>query len=313
MLIEDLRTFVEVADAGGINSAARRLGIGKSVVSRRLARLEEDLNVQLLSRTARGALLTEAGILFRDRAASVCAVIDTAREEMSPEGELRGLLRIAAPATFGSYFSRTLAELARRHPLLNVHARFNDRYVDLVAEGFDCGIRVGWLPDSNLVARRIGSMPVHVYASPSYIAAHGAPETPNDLLKHSAILPGANTLTFSDGTQTFTVSPQGRYKADYAPALADAAAAGIGITVLAEIIAQPYVERGALTRLMPRYSLPPVGIYVVRPPSQHDARKVRVLIDLMVEMHSSPSDVDSFPKKRTKGKSRKSLPRGRTR
>ena len=95
--IEDLQTFVEVADAGGVSSAARRLGVSKSIVSRRLFRLEAELGVQLLARTTRGAALTEAGVTFRDHAARVCAEIDIARETILPAGDLRGRLRIAAP------------------------------------------------------------------------------------------------------------------------------------------------------------------------------------------------------------------------
>ncbi|MDR6955953.1 DNA-binding transcriptional LysR family regulator [Ancylobacter sp. 3268] len=282
MEIEDLRTFVEVADAGGIISAARRLNIAKSIVSRRLVRLEQELGTQLVSRTTRGAVLTEAGLLFRDQAASICRVIDAAREEMSPDGDLRGLLRIAAPASFGTHFARTLGELARRHPSLHIHTRFQDRYVDLVAEGFDCAIRVGYLPDSNLVARKIGTLPVRLYASPAYLDEYGAPDTPSDVLKHSAITPGNETWTFSNGDQTFTVHPQGRFKADNAYALAEAAAAGVGIVALGEVIAEAYVAKGELIPIMTRYELPPVGIYIVRPPGQHVPRKVRILIDTMV-------------------------------
>jgi len=285
--IEDLRTFVEIADAGGINSAARRLGLAKSIVSRRLLRLEEEMGAELLARTTRGVVLTEAGISFRDRAAEICTAIDTAREEMSPNGDLRGLLRIAGPASVGNHFASALAELARRHPGLQVHTRFSDQYVDLAAEGFDCGIRVGYLTDSNLIARKIGSLPVGLYASPEYIAQNGAPERPGDVLKHSAITPGTNAWTFSDGEQTFTVHPQGRFKADNAYVLAEAAAAGIGITAMGEMIAASYVEKGALVPIMTGYRLPDVGIYVVRPPSQHTPRKVRILIDLLVERFTS--------------------------
>src|SRR5712692_3596944 len=99
--LEDLRTFVEVADAGGLTPAARRLGLSKSIVSRRLLRLEEELGVQLLARTTRGAALTEAGATFREHAARVCAEIDLARETILPAGDLRGLLRLAAPLSFG--------------------------------------------------------------------------------------------------------------------------------------------------------------------------------------------------------------------
>lgn len=158
--IDDLRPFVEVADAGGENSAARRLGVAKSIVSRRVLRLEDELGVQLLTRSTRGAALTGAGTMFRDRAADICSSIDAAREEMYPEGELKGLLRVVAPASFTAQLAKPLAELGRRHASLHVHICFNDRYVDLVGEGFDCGIRVCYLPDSNLAARRIGSLGV---------------------------------------------------------------------------------------------------------------------------------------------------------
>src|SRR6266851_9137850 len=156
MDIEDLQTFVAVADAGGVSPGARRLGVSKSIVSRRLFRLEEQLGVQLLARTTRGAALTEAGVTFRDHAARVCAEIDLARETILPAGDLRGRLRIAAPLSFGTtHLAPVLAQLARRHPRLHVHTSYSDRFVDIVGEGFDVAIRVGYLPDSNLIARRI--------------------------------------------------------------------------------------------------------------------------------------------------------------
>ena len=124
MDIEELRTFVEVADAGGISPAALRLGIAKSIVSRRLLRLEEELGVQLLARTTRGAALTEAGATFRDYAARVCAEIDAAKETILPAGDLRGRLRIAAPLSFGpTHFAPALADMARRHPAAHTSRR----------------------------------------------------------------------------------------------------------------------------------------------------------------------------------------------
>lgn len=275
--------FIEVADAGGINSAARRLGLAKSIVSRRLLRLEQELGAELLARTTRGAVLTEAGVSFRDQAADICARIDAAREEMSPDGDLRGLLRIAGPASVGTLFASALADFARRHPALNVHTRFSDQYVDLAAEGFDCAIRVGYMPDSNLVARKIGSLPMRLYASPEYIAENGAPESPSEILKHPAITAGTNSWVFSNGDQSFTVHPQGRFKADNAYVLTEAAAAGLGVLAMGEMIAGPYVAAGKLVPIMTEFTLPDVGIFIVRPPSQHVPRKVRVLVDLLTE------------------------------
>src|ERR1700679_2474460 len=150
--LEDIETFGVVADAGGVSPAARRLGVSKSIVSRRLLRLETELGVQLLARTTRGAGLTEAGTTFREHAARISAEMNAAREELAPAGDLRGRLRIAAPLSFGpTHVAPVLAELARLHPLLQVHAAYGDRFVDLVGEGFDAAIRVGYLGDSNLV------------------------------------------------------------------------------------------------------------------------------------------------------------------
>ncbi len=155
--LEDLRIFVEVADAGGISSAALRLGISKSMVSRRITQLEAELGAQLLARTTRGIALTEAGATFREYAAKISAELDVARETMLPAGELRGRMRVAAPLSFGpTHFAPVLSQMARRHPQLHISSSYTDRFVDLVGEGFDCAIRVGYLPDSSLVARRVG-------------------------------------------------------------------------------------------------------------------------------------------------------------
>ena len=117
MEIDELRTFVEVADSGGITAASMRLGLAKSIVSRRLARLEQELGVQLIARTTRGTVLTETGLTFRDHAARVCAEVDVALEAVRPTGDLRGRLRVAAPLSFGpTHFAWVLAEMATLAP-----------------------------------------------------------------------------------------------------------------------------------------------------------------------------------------------------
>lgn len=282
--LEDLYTFVEVADSGGVSAAARRLGVSKSIVSRRLLRLEADLGVQLLTRTTRGAALTEAGVTFRDHAARVCAEMDMARETILPTGDLRGRLRIAAPLSFGlTHLAPVLAELARRYPLLNVHTYYSDHFVDLVGGGFDCAVRVGYLSDSNLIARRIGPVRGELVASPEYIKQHGAPETPDEILTHQALLQGTETWRFIDGNKVITVHPQGRFKADNGTALAAAAVAGLGIAALPEFMIEAALAAGTLVPVMNRYPLPEGGIFILRPPGRHPARKVRVLTELLIE------------------------------
>lgn len=284
MDIEDLRTFVDVADAGGVSPAARRLGVAKSIVSRRLARLEAELGVQLLARTTRGAALTEAGATFREHAARACAEMDAAREAILPTGELRGRLRIAAPLTFGpTHFASVFAEMARRHPQLHVHAAYSDRFVDMVAEGFDCAVRVGYLPDSNLVARCVGPLYGRLVASPDYVSAHGSPQSPDELGAHEALMQGTEPWQFMDGDEVVTVHPRGRFKADNGTALLAAALSGLGIAWLPDGLTREHRDSGALVQVMPRHPPPPAGIYVIRPPGQHPSLKVRALTDLLIE------------------------------
>ncbi len=284
MDFEDLRTFVDVADAGGVSSAARRLGVSKSIVSRRLFRLEVELGIQLLARTTRGAALTEAGVTFREHAARVCAEIDVARETILPAGELRGRLRIAAPLSLGpTHLAPVFAEIARRHPQLHVHASYSDRFVDIIGEGFDCAIRVGYLNDSNLIARRVGPVHGKLVASPDYIGEHGTPETPDELLTHQALMQGTETWQFMDGDKTVSIHPQGRFKADNGTALAAAAVAGLGIAWLPDHLIKGYLDSGSLVQVMTRYPVPTGGMFVVRPPGQHSTRKVRVLTELLIE------------------------------
>ncbi|ATD68465.1 LysR family transcriptional regulator [Luteimonas chenhongjianii] len=296
MNVEDLRTFVEVADAGGITSAARRLGIAKSIVSRRLARLEDDLGAQLLARTTRGAALTEAGSTFRDHAARVVAEIDAAKEAILPNGELRGRLRVAAPLSFGpTHIAPALAELARTHPELHVHVCYTDRFVDIVAEGYDCAVRLGHLQDSNLIARRVGPIYGRLVASPAYIAAHGAPESPDEILAHQALMQGTEAWQFMDGDTIVTIRPQGRFKADNGSALAMAAVAGIGIGYLPDGLVSRHIAAGELVPLMPRYPVRSAGMFVLRPPGQHPPRKIRVLTDTLIACFGQAADMMGAP------------------
>lgn len=284
MDIEELQTFVEVADAGGVSPAAVRLGVSKSIVSRRLARLEAELGVQLLARSTRGAALTEAGATFRDYAARVCAEMDVAREAILPAGALRGRLRVAAPLSFGpTHFAPVLAEMARRHPQLHIQTCYSDRFVDLIAEGYDCAIRVGYLQDSNLIARCIGPIKGKLVASPGYIKAYGAPQKPEELIAHQALMQSTEAWQFLDGDKVVAVRPQGRFKADSGVALVAAAVAGLGIAYLPDCLTHDSLASGALVPIMTAYPPPPAGAYMVRPAGQHPAQKIRVLTELLIE------------------------------
>ncbi|AZF32145.1 Transcriptional regulator, LysR family [Pseudomonas sp. R4-35-07] len=284
MDIEELQTFVEVADAGGVSPAAARLGVSKSIVSRRLARLEAQLGVQLLTRSTRGAALTEAGATFRDYAARVCSEMESAREAILPAGALQGRLRVAAPLSFGpTHFAPVLAEMAVRHPQLQIQTCYSDRFVDLIAEGYDCAIRVGYLQDSNLIARRIGPINGKLVASPGYIKAYGSPEKPEEIAAHQALMQSTEAWQFMDGDKIVAIRPQGRFKADNGIALVAAAVAGLGVAYLPDCLTYDSVASGALVPIMTRYPPPPAGAYLVRPAGQHPAQKIRIFAELLIE------------------------------
>ena len=173
--------------------------------------------------------------------------------------------------------------MARRHPQLHIYSCYSDRFVDLITEGYDCAIRVGYLADSNLIARRVGPIYGKLVASPCYIAAHGAPKTPDEIPGHQALMQGTEAWQFRDGDKIVAIHPQGRFKADSGTALVAAAVAGLGLAWLPDFLTYEDLASGALVPVMTRYPPPPAGAYVIRPPGQHPARKIRVLTEILIE------------------------------
>lgn len=282
MDLDDVKTFVEVADAGGVAPGARRLGLSKSVVSRRITRLEEALGTQLLARTARGSTLTEAGATFREHATRVVTELAVAQDALSPEGELRGQLRIAAPLSFGIVaLAPVLADLARQHPHLHIDTTYSDRFVDLVAEGVDCAIRLGQMQDSSLVARRIFAFRAQIVASPNYLAARGTPQHIDDLADHEVAMRRGETWPLMDGDTPVPVRPQGRFTADCGDAVLAAVLADVGLAALPDFLTHAHIAAGRLVPVMTRYTTRELGMYVLRPQSAYPSRKIRVLIDLL--------------------------------
>ncbi len=284
MEIDDIRAFLAVADTGGLTAAAQRLGVSKSVVSRQIARLEKDLGAVLLTRTTRGAALTEAGANFRDHGMRIAAEDEAARDIVAADGPVRGRLRVAAPLSFGpTHFSPVLAELAARHPELEIHASYSDRMVDLVADGFDAAIRLGRLSDSRLIARRVTSLGGRLVASPRYLESHPEPRTLEDLEDHPAIAQAGVPWVFEHEGRVMTFHPRARFTADNGAALVPAVLAALGVSMLPDFLIEEHIASGALVPLLPDYPLPDAGVFVLRPPGGNAPRKVRALIEIMLE------------------------------
>jgi DNA-binding transcriptional LysR family regulator len=284
--LDDIRAFLEVAKTGSFGRAARTLGLSKSMISRRVVRLEKALGAQLLSRTTRGVLVTESGHTFSAHAERALAELETAQEAVrQDEGEVDGLLRIAAPLSFGAtHLAPVLAQLALRHPRLRLYTSYSDRRVDLIAERFDVAIRLGALPDSSLIARRIAPMHGVVVASPAYLERHGMPATLAELATHEAIIQGTSAWRFRDGRREVSVPVQGRFESDSGEATLSAALAGVGVSMLPTFLAGAHIASGRLRVLLGEYEIPEFGLYVVRPPpASHVSRKIRVLTEILLE------------------------------
>jgi DNA-binding transcriptional LysR family regulator len=294
IVLEDMRCFVEAVDCGGLNRAAARLGLSKSIVSRRIAAMEEDLGVQLLTRTTRGIVPTEAGQDFRLRCERILADLAEAREAVAAKGgDLTGKLRITAPLVLGrEIVGPVLGDLARQYPRLRIDAVFTDRVVDLVAEGFDLGIRIGEPRASSLIGRKIAPIRAALIASPAYLAQAGTPGTPADLADHQCIsYSGGGDWRFRVGARWLSVRPMGRLRTDSGETIVQWAAAGLGIGNVPAYLANAEVKSGALVKLMPEFPQPEFGVHALRPPGARAPARVNLLIEALVGQLKSCKDL----------------------
>lgn len=278
--------FLAVAEAGGLSRAAHRLATSKSVVSRRLSRLEEDLGTRLLTRTNRGVVLTEAGEALRLRAQSAFDELDGALQEAAQsEEELTGLLRITAPIAFGtSHLAPLLVELMDAHPRLKLDLSLSDRRADILSEGFDVAVRMGYLPDASLIARRIGPLRLAILASHAYLARRGAPTRPRDLAEHECIVytvHDGDVWRLKEGSRFTSVRVTGRFPSDSPEAMRAAAAADHGIAGLPTFMLGPAIADGTLVPLLTAFPIAEAGLYAIRPPGTAPA-KTRAFIEVLV-------------------------------
>ena len=281
----DVLAFVRVVETGAFARAGERMGLSKSVLSRRVARLEEQLGAQLLTRTAQGALPTDIGQAYFERASSILADLDAAQEIVADAvTQIAGPIRMTAPISFGTkHLAPALAEFARQHPKVDLDISLDDKRVDLVAGGFDVAIRIGKLPDSSLKARKLTVVRASVLASPAYLKERGRPRHPRDLNGHDLLyyanLAMSEQFRFKVGNRVEQVQGHLRMRADSGDMLKAAACAGLGIVTLPNFIASDAIEAGDLEVLLQDYPLQEVGLHAVMPPGRATTARVRALID----------------------------------
>jgi DNA-binding transcriptional LysR family regulator len=299
--LTDIAVFVEVVKANSFTTAARELDLSRSVVSKYITRLEKRLGVRLLNRTTRRLSMTEAGQRFFQQSQSALMQLENAEGEIhAMQAEPKGLLRISAPSSFGIiHLAPLLPQLRQTCPELNLELSINDKLVDIVDEGID--IRIGELPDSSLIAKRISQCRYVVCASPDYFKQHGKPETPDDLTRHNCLLfqfwNTPNQWQFlSKDNQFINIKVRGEIVSNNSLALRKIMLSGGGISMAPTFLVGDDIINGRLVPVLTDYHIKPISIYAVYPHRQYLTAKARAFLEFLSEHIDIDTPYwDSFP------------------
>jgi DNA-binding transcriptional LysR family regulator len=274
-----MMTFVRVVETGSFSGAARQLGLGQPAVSKIVAQLEERLQVRLLLRSTHGLTPTEAGLRFHERARIAIQEVEEAEFEARGAGAgLSGRLRISAATTFARlHVIPHLPRFLAQHPKLEVDVVLDDRVIDLVAEGIDLSLRMGTLPDSTAVVRRLATGRRSVMATPAYLACAGVPAVPADIANHEAVIysQAGNSWMFQNGSTEVSVAVRGRVRVSAAEGLRAAVLADMGLTINSDWMFAPELASGAVVRLLEAWALPPIDLWAVFPTGRLASTKAR--------------------------------------
>lgn len=283
----EMQTFTAVVDAGSFVKAADALYLSKAAVSRYVVDLETRLGVRLLHRTTRRLSLTEEGQVFYTRSKALLAGMDEAEAEITSRSDLAsGLLRISAPLTFGILHLAPLwGAFKAQHPKVTLDITLSDRVVDLLEDGYDLAIRIGTLESSTLVSRQLSSTRLVLCASPTYLAVHGTPKQPDELVQHAVIAysywSGRDEWRFDGPQGRVVVSTQPCIRTNSGDTCRAAALAHQGVILQPAFLVGPDLAAGTLIELMPQYRAGELGVYAVYATRQHLSAKVRRLIDFL--------------------------------
>ncbi|HWL80673.1 MAG TPA: LysR family transcriptional regulator [Roseomonas sp.] len=281
-----LTVFTKVAEYGGFTAAARRLGLSVSAVTKTVARLEDELGTQLFNRTTRQLHTTDYGQEFYERCIRILADLEDAETALR-QGSISysGRVRVITPFSFGRVtLVPELPSFLRKYPEIVLDLNFSDQPVDLIAEGYDVAVRTGEISDSRLTTRLLTRGSQVTFASPTYLARHGLPRTPEDLRDHNCIVGrfGPEWSFRGPDRKPMTVRVSGNAVVNSGDALREAAVAGIGIGQGTWWLVRKDLERGLVESILPDYALEGMPISILYPAQRHLPAKVRVFIDFLV-------------------------------
>lgn len=284
-----MAVYVAVAEEESFAGAGRRLGMSPPAVTRAVASLENRLGIRLLNRTTRFVRATDAGLRYLEHARRIIAEADEADEAVAGvNAEPRGELAVTAPVLFGRMFvTPSIVEYLQRYPDMSVTAMLLDRVVNLLEEGLDVGIRIGELPDSTMKAIGVGYVRLVVCASPDYLKAHGVPQAPADLARHTVIAasPVSRSVEwkFVTGKKAINVKVNPRLTVTNNEAAIVAAVQGFGVTRLLSYQIAPLLASGQLKIVLSEFEPPRLPIHVLHHEGRQASAKLRTFVDLLVE------------------------------
>ena len=294
-----LSVFVAAVEEGSIAAAGKRFGISAVMAGRYLGALEEHLSARLVQRTTRKLSLTDAGRAYFDRSKRILEDLQEADDEATDrQATPRGALHVAAPITFGSmYLGPLVAQYMAEYPQVDVSLHLQDRFVDLIEEGMDLAIRIGKLPNSDLVARKLADCPEIACASPSYLASAGTPAKPEDLTSHALIgyigyITTAPWRFVDKDGQTTELQCHCRFMANNTAMMLEVALCGFGIAYGPSFVFAKHVAAGQLIPVLPSYTTPVIPLQAVTPTAKHVNVKTRLFVERLQLAFGSPAPWD---------------------
>ncbi|MCY9805686.1 LysR family transcriptional regulator [Vibrio scophthalmi] len=284
--IDDLVLFTQVVEHGSFSQVAQANHITKSMVSKRVSKLETELGTQLLYRTTRKLTLTEAGEVLYYRSKDINATAKAAFDAVTGYNEnLSGHIRMSVPTISGELLlAEAISDFCQQNPGLSVDMAMDNNFVDLVADNYDLVIRTGYLEDSSLIARFIFNSHWAICASPDYLAKQGTPQLPTDLRKHNCFgytheSGGTFDWQFKNNSDVYTVKVNGNFSSNNAAGLRKSVLAGNGIAYLPMCLIYDDVQQGDLVEVLAPHSAKVVGVYAVYPYTKKPAKRIQVLIE----------------------------------
>lgn len=284
-----MRLLIRVAELGSFSAVAHQLGAARSVVTRQIAALESHLGTKLLARSTRRLSLTSAGTAYLEKCREILNLVEIAETGLAEERQTpRGSIRLSLPLVYSlRHLAPLLLEFSRLYPEVELDMDFSDRRTNLIQEGIDLAVRITPRLEPGDITRRLGSARMVVLASTDYLATHGEPQHPAELIDHQCLgyTAGPSSQRWSflvDGRlESFAIRP--RLLANNGDVLLKAAVAGLGIAQQPTFIADELLQSGELREILKDYPLPELGIYAVLPGNRHIPHRLRVLMDFLVE------------------------------